>query len=279
MMMKKLLCLIIAFSILSGLTSCSQGRGKNDALALAIENIKQPLLLMNDRFTIYERALESVNSYIASPTEENLKNARANCAEAIGKITELPVAALNLDDSDMKKIMNTGINTEDYRVPFSYGNYYKNENIQTLTFILYYLNQAPELNDVLKYVVNFNINYQAINRKVEYLCINELFCKFSGNEIDSFKDEFLPSLTALSADKLPWETDSSVLEAKANKLLSNAESDIDAYSEFLGKQYQGLLEVQNNNKDILLSAGYDEKEADKIISDIGKLSSDSGTLP
>lgn len=271
--------MFIVLSMLVGLTSCSQSMKKNGALTLAVKNIKQPLILMDERFLIYENALDSVNDYITSPTAESLNNARTTCIKAIGKIAELPDISLSLKDEDLKKMMDIGLNTSDYCVPFDYSNYYKNENIQTLTFILYYLNQAPELNDVLKFVVNFNIDYQAMNRRVEYLCVNELFCKFSGNEIDSFKNEFLPSLKAFSSDKLPWDTDSAALEAKANKLLSDAESDIDDYSEFLGEQYTAMLNAQSNYKDMLLSAGYDEIEADKIISNIDKLSSKSEQLP
>lgn len=278
-MMKKLLCVFIAFAMLVGLTSCGQSTKNNDALALAIENIKQPLSLMDERYAIYENALACVNAYIATPTVENLENARNTCAKAIGRIAELQDTPLGLSDADLKKMMDMGLNTEDYKVPFNYSNYYKNENIQTLTFIIYYLNQAPALDDVLKYVVDFNINYQTMNRKVEYLCVNELFCKFSGNEIDSFKNEFLPSLKAFSGDKLPWDTNSAALEAKANKLLSDAESDIGNYSEFLGEQYTALLEVESNYKDMLLSAGYDESEADKIVSNIGKILSESEQLP
>lgn len=278
-MMKKLLCVFIAFAMLVGLTSCGQSTKNNDALALAIENIKQPLSLMDERFAIYENALACVNAYIATPTVENLENARNTCAKAIGKIAELQDTPLGLSDADLKKMVDMGLNTEDYKVPFNYTNYYKNENIQTLTFIIYYLNQAPALDDVLKYVVSFNINYQTMNRKVEYLCVNELFCKFSGNEIDSFKNEFLPSLKAFSGDKLPWDTNSAALEAKVNKLFSDAESDIGNYSEFLGEQYTALLEVESNYKDMLLSAGYAESEADKIVSDIGKILSESEQLP
>ena len=278
-MMKKLLCIFIVFSMLVSLVACSQNTKKNDALNLAIENIKQPLTLMNERFSIYEKALDSVNVYIVAPTAGNLQSARTTCNQAIGKIAELPVATLSLSDSDLKKIMDMGLNTADYRVPFDYQNYYKNENIQTLTFIAYYLNQAPALNDVLKYFINFNINYQTMNRKVEYLCVNELFCKFSGNEIDSFKNNFLLSLTVFSADRLPWDIDSAALEAKVNKLLSDAEADTDSYSEFLGEQYTALLEAQSNLKDMLLSAGYDETKADKIISDIDKISVQTEQLP
>lgn len=278
-MMKKLLCIFMTFSIIAGLTSCSQKPKNNDTLTLAVENIKQPLRVMDERFGIYENALDSVNAYIAAPTDEKLKNARTTCAKAIGKIAELPDTPLSLKDTDLKKMMDIGLNTEDYRIPFNYTNYYKNENLQTLTFITYYLNQAPALNDVLKYVISFNIDYQTINRKVEYLCVNELFCKFSGNEIEDFKKEFLPSLKVFSSDKLPWDTESAALEAKANKLLSDAEVDIDDYSEFLGDQYKALLEAESSYKDMLLAAGYDESEADKIISDIGKISSESQQLP
>lgn len=277
--MKKLLYIIMIFSMLAGFSSCAQSTKDNDSLALATENIKKPLNLMNERFSIYENALESVNTYIVSPTAGNLQNARTNCTEAIGKIAELQVAALSLNDADLKKIMDVGINTADYRVPFDYQNYYKNENIQTLTFITYYLNQAPALDDVLKYVINFDINYQTMNRKVEYLCVNELFCKLSGNEIDRFKNEFLPSLSVFSEDKLPWDTDSASLEAKANKLLNDTEADTDAYAEFLGEQYTALLDAEGNYRDMLLSAGYDETEADKIISDIDKISSQAESLP
>lgn len=276
--MKKLLCMFITFSMLIGLTSCSSSKKNNSTLALAVENIKQPLVSMNERFTIYENALDTVRAYTTDTTAEKLKKARTSCTEAIGKIAELPAVPLKLNDADLKKMMDIGLNTSDYRVPFDYTDYYKNENIQTLTFILYYLNHAPALNDVLKYVVNFNIDYQTMNRKVEYLCINELFCKFSGSEIDKFKNEFLPSLKSLSADKLPWDTDSASLEAKANKLLSDAEASTDDYSKFIGEQYTAFLNMQSNFKDMLLSSGYDEKQADKIISDIDKISSKAESL-
>lgn len=276
--MRKLLTMFIVFSILLCSTSCSQNNKHNDALGLAIKNIQEPLSLINERFSIFENALKSANYYLSNPTDENLQKARAACAQAVGKIAELPAASFNLSGEDLKKIMDIGINTEDYRVPFNYESYYKNDNIQTLTFIMYYLSQAPTLNDVLEYILNFETNYQAVNRKVEYLCVNELFCKFSGSEIERFKNDFLPSLTVLSADKLPWDGDSASLEAKANKLLDDAEADTDAYAEFVGDQYTALLDAQRNFKDMLLSAGIDEKEAEKIISDIDMISSQAGSL-
>lgn len=277
--MKKILCVFIAFIMFIGLASCMQGTKKRDILAIAIENIKQPLRQMNERFSVYEEALDSTKTYTASPTEENLKKAKVACSGAIARIAKLQDASINLSDTDIKEMMDIGLNTEDYSVPFRYSNYYKNENIQTLSLIIYYLNQAPDLNDVLEYVVSFNIVYQAMNRQVEYLCINELFCKFSGKEINSFKNEFLPSLEVLSSDKLPWETDSESLEAKAGKLLTGAEVSIDDYSKFIGEQYEILLMAQSNYKDILLSAGYGEAEVDKIISEIDKMSSMSQLLP
>lgn len=278
-MMRKILWLFIILSIFTGLTSCSQRANNNDVLAIAIENIKQPLGQMNERFSVYEKALDSSNAYTENPTAENLKNAKKACAMAIAKIAGLQDTPVNLSNEDIKKMMDIGLNTEDYSVPFRYSNYYKNENIQTLSLIMYYLNQAPELNDMLEYIVSFNISYQAMNRQVEYLCVNELFCKFSGKEIEGFKNEFLPSLEAFSSDKLTWETDSASLETKADKLLTDAEVSIDEYSKFMGEQYEALLKAQSNYKDMLLSEGFDEVEADKIISEIDKISTMSQPLP
>jgi hypothetical protein len=266
----------VALSVV--ITACAPLNKDDYALGAAADAIKEPIKLMDERFFIYESALDNVSRYVSEPSDEKLKIAKITCIKAIGDIAEQPSASMELDEEVLKNMMDIGINTADFRVPFEYADYYKNENIRTLTLLLDYLNMAPEENETLSYITDLNIKYQTINRKVEYICINELFCGFGGKTIDDFKT-FLSGLSSLGADKLPWETDSAALEAKADKLLLDAEKDIDAYALMIGKLYQAHLSGQTDYSGLLLDAGYSESEADKIVTDITAISEKAALIP
>jgi hypothetical protein len=109
--------------------------------------------------------------------------------------------------------------------------------MQNLEIISEYLDKAPIQDEELKQILQMFIDVNDVYRKVDYLCINELFCQFTGKEIDSFSDEFLTSLSGLGADGLPWETDRVVLEAKANKLMNDADQSLMSYAEYIGQHY------------------------------------------
>jgi hypothetical protein len=260
------------------ITACAPMNKEDAVLGAATDAIKEPVRLMDERFFVYEGALDNVSRYLAEPTDEKLKSAKIACIKAIGNIAEQPSAHMELSDEVLKNMIEIGINTADFRVPFEYADYYKNENIMTLTLILDYLNMAPAENNTLSYITDLNIKYQAVNRKVEYICINELFCGFSGKTTDDFA-AFLSGLPSLGADKLPWETDSAVLEAKADKLLSDSEKDIDAYALTAGKLYQARLSGQIDYSSLLSDAGYSESEADKIATDIEAISENWTLIP
>jgi hypothetical protein len=235
-MRKKLVFLIVALLALCSVACV--GEQKNETLDLALEALKEPLRLMDQRYLLYTEALEAVQIYVEDPNEATLTTAKQTCSDATTKLTNLPLPELHLEEQLEADMIDIGIRIEDYKVPIEYEEYYRQECNQNLSILILYLDQAPEMNDSLEQLVKLQAEVKAVSRKVDYLCINELFCQFSEKEINDFKDTFLPSLSALSVDGLPWETDSAVLEAKATTLMNDADETMMQYAEFLGDFYR-----------------------------------------
>ncbi|MDR0949091.1 MAG: hypothetical protein LBM69_06220 [Lachnospiraceae bacterium] len=239
-MYKKFLLLLIAV-----LTLCSLGcskQNKNETLNLALEALKEPLRLMDQRYNLYTKALEAVRGYVEAPTETSLSTAKQICADAAAQLSALPVPQSSLSEQEEADMIDIGLNVADYKVPIEYEEYNRQQSIQNLTFLTYYLELAPTQDDLLEQIVSVFDEVNIAFRKVDYLCINELFCQFTGKEIDDFTKEFLPSLSALSIDGLPWETDSVVLEVKANTLMNDMDDALMLYAEFIGDQYEVLYQ-------------------------------------
>ena len=230
---KKIIIALISLLILSG---CQGSKPGNSVLPQAYEDVKESLTLMDERCSIYESALEVVAAYAENPGSEALEAAQEACAGAIAGIDAMPLPQSALTPEERNGLIQAGLNMADYDVLFQYADYYKNENIHTLDMLAYYLSHAPLMDDILVYTVDFQIRYQTMDRKVKYIGINHLFHKFDGPELEDFK-AFLSGLAAVSADALPWETDSAALEAKSAYFLSEMESSIEAYAEFIGGLY------------------------------------------
>ena len=263
--------LITLCLLLNCCAACAPAQKGEDALVCAIEAIKKPIELMDRRFLAYESALSSVVNYTETPMPQTLQAAKTACIEAIVTIAELPEVKLELDDETLRRMAEININIADFRIPFEYADYYKTDNIQTITMLLWYLDQVPEQNSALSYVSSYNMRFLKVDRQVEYLCINELFCHLSGAVIEDFED-FLAGLPALGAEGLSWKTDSGTLEAMANELIKDAEVDVSAYASFVGEQYLTQLKEQADYAGMLREAGYNADEAETIAEKIAILS-------
>lgn len=273
---RKTVCLFALCLVL--LCGCSHSSG-DAALSRALEDIREPLSLMDIRLSLVENALRVAESYIDNPGEQTLEAAKRACMVSIAQIAELPSPESSLTAEERGRLIKLGLNMADYDVPFQYTDYYKHENIQTLTLLSYYLSGAPSQNEILKYVVNFNLRYQALDRKLEYIGLNDLFCKIDSKELEDFKTDYLPGLATLCADGLPWETDSAVLESKANYWFAEMEDDIDDYADFLGEQYLAQLTAKAAYTDSFGEAGYTPEETDGIIAAINALTQSAENEP
>lgn len=234
---RKTICvLLVMLFVLSG---CSQT--DQSVLTRALDDIKASLTLMDTRFSIYENALLTILEYTENPNDEALDAAITACEGAIEEITSLTVPESSLTAEERAELVRLGMNMADYDIPFQYAEYHKEENIINLTDILYYLSNAPLLDDMLEYIVGFHVRFQSLNRKVAYAGMNTLFCHLNDPEIELFKTNFLSGLTSLSSDNLPWETELAVLEARIDFWLKEMEAEVDAYAEFIGALYSDSL--------------------------------------
>ena len=213
-------------------------------LAQALEDIKGPLIFMDERFSLYENALAAIGAYIENPGDETLDAAKSACMDTLSGIEALVPRESALTEGERGGLIALGINMADYDALFQYADYHKQANIETLTLLSRYLSQAPSLNDMLGHTVDFNVSLHALDRKLEFIGLNHLLCEQSGEVLETFKSGFLPSLTAFAADGLPWETDKDVLEARVGFLFSEIEDEIDDYAAIIGGQYLDFLEEQ-----------------------------------
>ena len=233
---KALLPLVVVLLVFSG---CSNG--EDSVLARALDDIKQPLVLMDKRFELYENALLSIEEYLAAPGEDALEMAISICENAIVEIEGLTLPHSALTDEQRIALVKLGMNMGDYDALFQYTGYHNDINIETLTMLLRYLSQSPEQDDTLAYIVDFNNRYLIMDRMLEFLGLNALLYGFDSPELESFREGFLTGLLTLCADGLPWETELDVIEAKAEYWFSELEDEIDAYAEFVGTQYAASL--------------------------------------
>ena len=123
----------------------------------------------------------------------------------------------------------------------------------------------PATAEELKYVAQKNREFHIINRQIQYLGINELFCRIDGEEIETFHKEFLNSLIFFSADKLTWEKDILLIEAKVEKLFVDMENGLESYSKFSGKQYNSYRTMKKDIKRVMAENGYNMQESDRIL--------------
>ena len=207
-------------------------------LEKALDDIKPALVQMDRRYALYEDALDAVSAYVASPGAATLAAAGQSCSDAIAGIGALPDVTSGLTDGDREALVNIGLNLADYGVPFEYEASFRADYIDRLNAFSRYLGEEPVDLEMVGRMIRLHIRMDDVFRQTDYIGLNMVFCAFSGPEIDVFRDEFLPTLKALSADGLPWDTDAAALEAKANKLLDDVEADIDAYAAFVGERYR-----------------------------------------
>ena len=261
---KIMACIIICLLVLGG---CSQSPDEA-LLARALEDIKEPLTIMDNRFASYENALAVIAGYIETPSAEALEAAKTVCITATGEISELPTPVSALTEEERGGLIKLGVNMADYDALFMYGEYHKQSNAETLTLLLDYLSKAPALDEMLGHTVEFNIRLQELTRQIEFIGVNALLCGQSGEALEDFKTGFLSGLAAFGADGLPWETDKGTLEAKAEYLFVEMEAAIEGYASMVGEQYWGLTQDRAAYRESLLEAGYSPEEADAILADI-----------
>ncbi len=248
--------------------------GSTDAvLERALDNMKPALVIMDQRYALFESALSSVETYLKKPDDDTLSTAKMACTKSTAQLAVLAAAKSDLTNEEKGALVKAGLNIADYSVPFDNAEYERNECIQNLAALLYYLDIAPQQNEVLQNVASLLRQNNTLFRSVDCLCINELFCTFSGERIDNFKDGFLPGLSTLYAQRPPWDTNSAALMAKADKLMDDAEENIDAYAAFVGQRYTLMLDMRDQYAPLLTDAGYAPDEAKQIIAKIDNIGS------
>lgn len=237
-------------------------------ITILLENMKETLILMDRQLGYFEKALQVSGECAENPVEERIARAKITCTDTINNILAIPQAKSKLNNKSSKEAIQAGINLVDYNVPFSYASYYKNDNIKTLSMLIYFLNRLPAATEELKYILQRNREFHIINRQIQYLGINELFCEKTGKEIEEFYKVFLDSLKYFSADKLTWEKSSMIIEAKVEKLFADMETALERYSEYVGRQYNTYLGMKKDIEEIILQTGYSEQQRDKMYEEI-----------
>lgn len=271
----KVICLCLCLSSMLFVCISNTSTKKMDTINIVLDDFKEILKVHDLRIENYENALASTLKYIKSPTEENLSLAKKACIYSIRQILEIEEVHSILDDKIKNEMIALNIDIFDYSVPFNMQSYYKDNNIQTIMNILYFLNNAPIMNEQLQYMVEMNIRIEAAERKIDYLGLNGLFFKVDDKDIDDFKSNFLPSLKSFSRDNLSWEKNSTVIEAKANSLFLDIEKEIIDYSNFVGNQYVDILILNQECENVLIENGFTNDEAKEMISKINNLSQQS----
>lgn len=259
MWMKRIRIIFAVLFLIIAAAGCTKKK-TNDALAAALEDIKPALSLMDQRYTLIQTALDAAVWFLDNPSEENRAEARKSCVDSISALSSFTSAESGLSKEEQRSLVKLGLNLADYQVPFEMEAYSRASSVTDLSVLLCQLENEPVAMEAFGQSLKLLRRNNAVFRQVDYLCLNELFCQFQGGDIDAFKEEFLPSLETLSSDGLPWDTDSSALEARANMLMDSAEADLEAYAEFVGKQYAELLALQKNIGTILNDAGYGESD-------------------
>lgn len=271
MMIKKAYTAVVCWCILM-LSGCAKQVNYTDII---MNDFKSLLIAQDMRLQLYEGALDAVNEYIDSPAPESLSKAQSVCSDTITQLLELEEVTSALDDKAKSEMISLSIDIADYNVPFHMQSYYKNNNVQSIMYLLYYLNKAPTLNEQLKYVVEFDLSYGTLERKVDYLAMNGLFVHVPEKATEDFRVDFLPSLTSFSADQLPWEKDEKIIEAKADSLFLDMEREILDYSDYVGSRYTDALTLRQECEAALMKNGVTEDEAEKLLEEIDQLSEQS----
>lgn len=257
--MKRITILFAVLFVIMSAAGCTK-KSTDGALASALENIKPALLLIEQRYTLYQTALEAAGVFLASPEEETREAAEQSLVDSMSALSSFTAVKSELSDDEEKNLVKLGLNLADYQVPFELEEYNRVSAVMDLGVLLSLLEEETTDMAAFEQSLTLLCKNNDTFRQVDFLCINELFCQFQGSEIDDFKDDFLPSLKTLSSDGLPCDTDSAALEARANMLMDSAEDDISAYAEFVGTQYAALLTLQKNIGAIMSDAGYEDSE-------------------
>jgi hypothetical protein len=235
-------------------------------LTRALKDIKAPLTVTGERFALYEAALNDAIAYVEAANGSKpalLTSARKSCADAIAGIAALKTPESALTKNDRAGLVKLGVNAVDYDVLFQYADFYKRENIRSLTLLSYYLNGAPGLNGALSYVAGYMTRYQELERKILYAGVNHLFCGLVAEDADE--------LCYLNPDGQPWDADRAAIEAKVDFWFSEMEEEIAAFAEFVGGQYEAMLEEAAALTERLIEAGYSTEEAEQTAAAITEL--------
>jgi hypothetical protein len=239
---------------------------KEPLLTRALKDIKAPLTMTSERYALYEAALNDTMAYVEAANSSKpalLADAKKSCADAIAGIAALDTPESALTRNDRAGLVKLGVNAVDYDVLFQYADFYKRENIRSLTLISFYLNSAPKLNGALSYVAGYMLRYQALERKILYAGVNHLFCGLVTEDAEEFN--------YLNPDGQPWDTDKAAIEAKVDFWFSEMEEEIAAFAEFVGSQYEAMLEEAAALTERLIEAGYSKKDAEQTAAAITEL--------
>jgi len=185
---------------------------------------------MDARYALYESALDAVNAYVSEPDEERLAAARESCTEIAARLNGLPVAQSDLSDMDREDLAGLGLSLADYRVPFENEAASRAQCAENLNTLLGRMDARPADAGALKQTLKLFRDVNVIFRQADWLYLNDLFCAFDEPALDAFRGGFLTTLPALTADGLPWDADAAVVEAKLDKLMSDAEPELTAYN-------------------------------------------------
>lgn len=249
-----------------------QDAGSIDGMLLELEEI---LAVVDNRTWYYENALNAASQYLDRPTDDNLQAARSVCTDSIKSILSLEVVTTALDEKTKNEMVSLGIDIIDYRALFGGQAQYKALHIRTIMSIIYYLNNAPDMNVNLDNLLELELRTETAFRQIDYIGINHLLANVPDDDLGDFISVFLPGLQAFSADQLPWEKNKTVLEAKAEALFLDAENAIGEFAGFIGEEYANLLTTQKEQENVLISNGLTANEAKEILDGINQLAEQS----
>jgi len=236
-----------------------------------LDDLEAVLAVRAKLSTMYTDSLKKVLEYTQTPEPESLETAKLSCISTMENIANLETVESTLTDEERKAMLKLGIDQADYTTPFRIQNYEKEIRLQTLSELLFCLNEEPLFFRLAASISETNLAYESYDWQIEAAAVNILLADIPEENLGTFLDTFLPELAALGGETLIWETDRDILEGRASNAIDQIEALTESYAQETGELYLELLSRERDLRSELEQAGMEPENAEQLISAIEAL--------